>query len=257
MYKKIKLKLRRFNHWLKYSPPGSLTSKGWRLFEQEFEQVAPIRYWIKNKIRKTHVIGRRLSDIKYWFLYRTTHKYHIIDSGLPPGYHSIDNLMLNANFNMLKDFVEVETAHRMTWIEEEKIKMSWYEKHMPFYYTFFPFRRPDLGIKHLDWAATLDSPTLPPYERSDLQAQHAREIKALYIWWIETRPNRKGVEITHYDDQGLGMLSCLDDDFDENAPDYVAHRESMKKGSEQEEEWKNEDTEYLIRLVKIRDGLWT
>jgi hypothetical protein len=257
MYKKIRLKVRQFNHWLKYSPPGSLTSKGWRLFEKEFEQVAPVRYRIKKHLQKRYAIQRRLSDIKYWFLYRTTKRYHVIDSGLPPGYHSIDNLMLHSSFNMLKDFVEVETAYHLIWTGEERIEMSWFEKYMPFYYTFFPFRRPELGLKHLDWAATLDDPALPPHARSDIQAQHAREIKALYFWWIEIRPSRKEIETMHYDDQGLGTLSCFDDDFDKNAPDYVAHCESMKQRQDQEEEWKDEDTEYLIRLVKIREGLWT
>jgi hypothetical protein len=257
MYKKVKLKLRQFNHWLKYSPPGSLTTKGWRLFEKEFKQVAPIRFWIKKQSRKSYFIKGRLSDIKYWIIYRTTERYHIIDSGLSPGYHSIDSLMLHSSFNMLKDFVEVETAMHMLYTGEETVKMSWFEKYMPFYYKFFPFRRPDLAMRHLDWAATLDDPALPPYERSDKQAQDAREIKALYIWWTETRPNRKEAEITDYNHQGLGLLGCFDDDFDKNAPDYVTHTESMRRHTDQDSEWREEDTEYLVRLAKIRQGLWT
>jgi hypothetical protein len=112
-------------------------------------------------------------------------------------------------------------------------------------------------MRHLDWAATLDDPALPPYERSDKQAQDAREIKALYIWWTETRPNRKEAEITDYNHQGLGLLGCFDDDFDKNAPDYVTHTESMRRHTDQDSEWREEDTEYLVRLAKIRQGLWT
>ena len=251
--------LKRFKSWMRFDPPGSMTSKGWRLFDEEFKEKAPIRHWFKTSFKRAVIypITWKYKDIKYWILYRTTQQYHKLDTGLKPGYYEIDTLMLNANFNMLKDFVEVEQAIHTYWWSEDSKAASWCEKHMPFYFKFYPFRRPDLGIKHLDWAATLDDPKLPPHERSDRQAANAREIKILYKWWVEERPARKEIDHTPYDDQGMGSLGCFDDDFDREADDFKAHIASMEQGNKQEEDWREEDTAMLIRLIKIRQSLWT
>lgn len=243
---------------MRYSPPGSMTSKGWRLFEKEFKERAPIRYWFKHNFRRgvIYPIKWKYDAIRYWIRYRTYDKYHVINTGLTPGYYEIDRLMLHGNFNMLKDFVEVEQAIQTYWSDDYK-NASWCEKHMPFYRRFYPFRRPDLGIKHLEWASTLDDPSLPPYEQSPVQAAAARETLILYKWWVEVRPARKEIEHVHHDDQGLGMLSSLDDDFDREAPDFKAHVASMEASMEQEEQWIQEDTDMLVRLVKIRKSLWS
>jgi hypothetical protein len=259
MYEKIRLAIRRFKHWFKFQPPGSMTSKGWRLFNAEFKEKAPIRYWFGKKFRRSFILPIiwRYKDIIYWIRYRTTDKYNILDTGLKPGYYEIETLMLNVNFNMLKNFVEVEQAIHTYWWSDEYKNAGWCEKHVPFYYRFYPFRRPDLGIKHLEWSATLDDPALPPHERCVSQAIFARETLALYKWWVEERPARAKEEYTSYDNQGFGSMGCLDDDFDRDAPDYKAHVESMNRRAKQEEDWLQEDEDMLIRLVKIRTGLWT
>jgi hypothetical protein len=164
--------------------------------------------------------------------------------------------MLHGNFNMLKEFVEVEQAWQTYWFDRE-IKKTWCERHMPFYGVFYKFRKPEFGIKHFEWAATLDDPSLPPHERSEAQAEAAREILALYKWWVTDRPARVEVEHRPYDRQGLDELGCFDDDFDREAPDYKAYRESLDAANVQEEAWNKEDDEMLIRLIKIRRGLWT
>jgi hypothetical protein len=260
MIKYIKKKLRKFTAWMNYSPPGAMSSKGWRLFEKEFREVAPVRHWIMKDFRRGFIypIKWKYEAIKDWVRYRTTARYHVVDTGLAPGYRDTVSLMLHVNFNMLKEFVEVEQARsRYYWSDEYRNTASWCEKYMPFYRIFFPFRRPDLGIDHFEWAATLDDPALPPHERSEQQAQDAREILVLYKWWAQERPARKEIEYADYDDQGFGILGSLDDDFDKEAEDYKKHKESMNARSIQEEEWEKEDQDMLIRLIKIRKSLWT
>lgn len=45
----------------------------------------------------------------YWYVkYRTIDKYHVINSGLPPGYHETPELILHVNFNLLVKYVENE-----------------------------------------------------------------------------------------------------------------------------------------------------
>jgi hypothetical protein len=257
----FKRKLTQFKRWLDYNPPGSMSSKGWRLFGKEFKEKAPIRYWLKHDFRHaiTLPVKWKYDKMRNWIRYRTYDKYHIVDTGLEPSYYDASTIMLHVNFNIMKDFVEVEQASQAYyWSDEYKEKATWCEKHMPFYRFFYPFRKPEFGIKHLEWAATLDDPKLPPHERCDHQAVHARELLAIYKWWVNERPARKAIEYTEYSDQGLdGMLACFDDDFDRNAPDFVEHQKSMHAAGEQEEEWEKEDEEMLIRLIKIRRGMWT
>jgi hypothetical protein len=257
MLKKI---VNKFKYWMDYNPPASMSSKGWRLFKKEFKEVAPVRYWFKHEFRYFILpIKWKCETIRNWIRYRTYDRYHIVDTGLTPGYYDPLTTMLHVNFNIMKDFVEVEQAwHSYMWSDDWKTQASWYEKHMPFYRFFYPFRRPDLGIKHLEWASTLDDPSLPPHERCDSQAQHARELLIIYKWWVHDRPARKKIDYPEYSDQGLdGLLACFDADFDQTAPDFVAHRAAMDKGIDQDELWEKEDEEFLIRLMKIRRGLWT
>ena len=255
----IKHIFRKIDSWMDYNPPGALSSKGWRLFKEEFKENAPIRFWIKNDFRYTVIlpIKWKYEKITDWIRYRTIHRYHILNTGLPPGWNDFDTKMLHVNFNMLKDFVEVELAWRMSYNEEYRDKASWCEKHMPLYHLFFPFRNAELGIAHLNWAATLDDPALPPHERCDHQAVEARETLKLYKWWVEERPSRKDLDAHTYSKQGLGILASLDDDFNKDAEDFKAHHEIMEQQNKLEEEWKNEDNEMLIRLVRIRHSLWT
>jgi len=258
MFEIIGKKYKRFKRWMNYDPPFSLSSKGWRLFNKEFKEVAPIRYYLNNDFKRNFILPIlwKYDAIRDWVLYRTIRRYHKLDTGLKPGYHDIVTKMLHVNFNMLKDFVEVEQAWQAFWWGDEgKLEPRW-KKYIPFYYR--NFRRPDLGVEHFKWASTLDDPNLPPHERSVQQAKDAREILVLYKWWVEDRPARKEIEHTPYNDQGLGgILGCFDDDFDRDAEDFKAHVSSMEAASRQEEDWNNEDEEMLIRLIKIRKGLWT
>jgi len=259
MYKKITQHYKKFKSWMGYNPPGSMTSKGWRLFGDEFKRVAPIRYWFSREFPHLFVypVTWKYKRVRDWIRYRTYDKYHVINTGLAPSYYGVDTQMLHANFNMLKDFVEVEQAICSYWWSDDSKKASWCEKHMPFYRAFYPFRRPDLGIRHFEWASKLDDPRLPPHEQSVAQAVAAREILVLYKWWTEDRPNRKEYDVPDYESQGMGILGCLDDDFDKDAPDYVAHTEAMHKNSTIEEDWAEEDDAMLIRLMKIRRHLWS
>jgi hypothetical protein len=257
----IRKKFAKFRSWLNFYPPGALSSKGWRLFRREFKQKAPIRYWLTNDFRRsvTLPIKWKKDAVLDWIRYRTYDRYHIVNTGLKPSYYDVSHQILHVNFNLLKDFVEVEQAWR-TWCwsderrEDKSINRFW-----PFSFFFrHKFRRPDIGLEHLRWAATLDDPALPPHERCDHQAVAAREIMALYDWWVNKRPARKEIELPSYNDQGMDdILACFDDDFDRNAEDFKAHREAMDRQNELEEEWKKEDEEMLIRLIKIRESLWT
>lgn len=250
---------KKLKSWANYNPPGALSAKGWRLFNNEFKEKARIRFWFKNEFKHliTLPIKWKYESIMRWIRYRTYDRYHIIKTGLPPGYYEIDTLMLNVNFNMLKDFVEVEQAIRYFWTSDAFIHRSWAEKYVPFYYKFYPFRRPDLGIAYFNWAATLDDVALPVHERCDAQAAAAKEVLILYKWWVEDRPARVPEKRGEYDDQGFGILGCFDDDFNKEAEDYKIYIETMNRQVDQEKLWIQEDDDMLVRLIRVRQSLWT
>lgn len=261
MFKKIKQLYERFDHWMAFSPPGALSSKGWSSFTKEYRREAPIRHFMHRRLSRMILwpLKRMKDNTKYWIRYRTYDKYHVVKTGLAPGYHSIDSQMLNVNFNLLKDFVEVETAWHHYICREDR-KDTFLEKYLPFYRGFFPFRSREEAMKHLDWAATLDDPKLPPHERSVDQAITARETIALYKWWVDERPKR--VEIPYLERRGI---PDPDDIFgDDEDPDPVveaayrtARYDNMMARQKQDEDWAEEDSQMLIRLIKIRAGLWT
>lgn len=254
MYKRVKRLFAKFNDWMDFNPPGAMSSMGWRLFGEEFKEVAPIRYWIKHDFMRGVVwpVKRAFTNVVYWIRYRTTHKYHVIKTGLKPGYSEIETIMLHSNFTLLKHFVEVELASHSADRE-----FTWCESHMPFYRLFYPFRRPDLGMRVLDWKCSLDDPALPPFQRSDQEAIVSREIRTLYKWWVEDRPARKRIEIPTYSLQGKGDLGLFDDDFDREAEDFKAYEKAREESQAQSSLWRDEEQAMLERLIKVRRSLWS
>lgn len=253
----------KFKHWLNYSPPGALTARGWRLFKNEFQERAPIRFWLTNTGYHKYVLSpkwkyRRIHD---WVRYRTYNKYHKVDTGLPPGYYEIDKKMLHVNFNMLKNFVENELAwHSYIWSEDAEKERSFVNRlswHYPFYKRKKSFDSRKWATVYFEWAAGLDDPSLPPAHQSKQQAEMARETLALYTWWVDTVPNRKQHTLPEVSDQGLGDMSVLDEEFDREMEDFKKYEEVRNLNSKLREEWENEDDEMLARLVKIRRSLWT
>lgn len=246
---------------MSYAPPSALTGKGWNYFDREFKQNAPIRYYLDRTFPRKFIypVKWKIAAIRAWFRYRIIDVYHTLKTGLEPGYYLPGTQMLHVNFNLLKDFVEVEVSYNsLAWNETHK--STWCEKHMPFYRAFRPFRNPQPGIEHLEWASTLDDPALPPLEQSVRQAQNAREVLFLYRWWVIDRPARQ--EIPHLrrrnadDDSIFSMFDTEDDDEDQKTFN-LARFENMEARSKQTEEWAVEDTEMLVRLMKVRDGMWT
>ena len=249
--------LKGFNRWMNYNPPFAETAKGWRLFNSEFKENAPIRYWIQNDLIRSVIwpIEFKINDMIEYVRFRTYDRYNVVDTGLPPNYYDISTMMLHANFNMLRNYIEVDKGLDYFWAHKDKYtQLPWYHQYVIFQRLFKP-RYPALGIKYLEWESTLDSPELDEYSRSDKQAVTARELLYLYNWWVNERPTRKLMDNPSYDDQGFDMGPC-DEDFDKSAEDYIRYKEISALNDQQEKSWEDEDTNNLIRLIKIRKSLW-
>lgn len=66
---------------------------------------------------------------KQWILYRfhPKHRYHIINTGLSPGWHDRDYLMQHIMIKLLVDFIEREKPFEHFDIENSHNKDKWYE----------------------------------------------------------------------------------------------------------------------------------
>ena len=83
------------------------------------------------------------------------------------------------------------------------------------------------------------------------QAIVAQEIKTLYDWWKYERPKR----IDPYEIKAGANSDKVNKEehlIPSHTPESV-----IKLRRELEKKYFNEDTEMLIRLIRIRDGLWT
>jgi len=191
----------------------------------------------------------RLRDIKYWFLYRYSkeHMYHLVDTGLEYGYYDIDRRMIHANFNMLKEYVEIELAGMQKWTMDNEgtiKKKGGLDDMSP----------RALGLQHLKWESELTG-------NDTAQAAKATEVRNIYLWWVDVRPNRPDPDAIGWDEakvigdlKNKSVMEIFADRTDEEKEASLKRYKEQEKVSKQ---YYDEDTDMLCRLIKIRNGLWT
>jgi hypothetical protein len=168
-------------------------------------------------------------------------------------------------FNELVDFVEIEQAwHTCMWDDEARKKYNppWWRTGWLRWRTW---RCPQAGLAHLDWAMNLTNKDfIEPGEKEEptYQALAAREIKELYTWWTTTYRNRPDP----YDASGwtayceLSRLqngSRLSFSGDKSPELKKAADLALKELQRIEAEYEAEDEAMMIRLIKVRQSLWT
>lgn len=256
---------KRLYKWWSFNSPSAATWDGWDDFKADFKAKAPVRYFFSKDISRWFNRPRwAIRAVLDWFRYRIV-RYHVVDTGLEPGYYDADTILLHSSFNILKDFVEVENAW-MHWCTSTKSTgLPWYARYVPFYVQFF-FRDRGAGLEHLLWESDLDRET-PGKDKIEAsqgvgQAEAAREIMMLYLWWTDIRPARKEpeypAELVEFDKTRDDVLSWFSDRFINAHPkEYALFKRHCMEVHDMEEVWGEEDTEMFIRLVKIRNDLWT
>jgi hypothetical protein len=255
------------------------TSEEWHEWETRAKRDYPIRWWIAEE-GLGHIQDfvtwpvRKIYDVKYYINNRWVTKTHQLTAharDIRPGeWRDVGNRFLPCLFNELVDFVEVESAwSHIAWgSAEDRAKYD-----PPFWATGWwrwrTWRSPQAGLDHLDWAMTLTmdtdwgvEETDPNYGKPTGQAERAKEIKELYTWWTVTYPNRPDPhEASGWSeycdrlreergDHWFGMQSKTPETEDMG-------KRALKLCTEIEEAYDKEDEEMMIRLIKIRDSLWT
>jgi len=266
-----------FADWLRGTKKlNAGTSEEWDEWTTAAQMKHNFRYWLAEEAL-SHLQDfvtwpeRKLNDIRYYINNRWVSHSHQLTAhsrDIKPGqWQDVGNRFLPCLFNELVDFVEIEQAwHHCIWSDEAKTKFNvpWYRKGWLRWRTW---RCPEAGLEYLRWAETLTNEEFldegekhkaePTY-----QAKAAKEIIELYTWWTVTYRTRPDP----YEASGWtaaceasraangGRLSFGGD------KDPVLKKQSDKAHKllqKIEADYEKEDEAMMIRLIKIRQSLWT
>jgi hypothetical protein len=253
------------------------TSEEWNDWRDKAKGYNPVRFWIAeeglDKLQDfvTYPI-RKIYDVKYYINNRYVTRTHALTAhprDIKPGdWCDVGSRFLPCLFNELVDFVEVEQAwSHIAWGNKEDRK----KYDAPFYasgwWRWRTWRCSQAGLDHLDWAMTLTDVEWLDEDKKHLakptnQALTAKEIKELYTWWTVTYRNRPDpYEASGWSDYCDSLRSKFGDNWigrSSKEPSDVALREKAHKLLDEiEKAYEKEDEEMMIRLIKIRDSLWT
>jgi len=268
----------KFADWVRGTAKlGAGTSEQWDDWTTTAKMKSNFRYWIAEEgldyLQKfVYYIPDKLNDIRYYINNRWITRSHALTAhprDIKPGnWCDVGNRFLPCLFNELVDFVEIEQAwHHCMWSDEAKTKFDvpWYRKG---WLRLRTWRCPEAGIEYLRWAETLTNEEFleegekhkaePTY-----QAKAAKEIIELYTWWTVTRPARPDpydasgwtahCEAMRAKHPGSFFTSLNTKDPEDRKASDKAHKLLQKM----EAAYEKEDEEMMIRLIKIRDSLWT
>ena len=268
----------KFADWLRGTPKLKCgTSEEWDVWYAEAAKAHPVRYWIAEEgldhLQKiVYYIPDKLNDIRYYINNRWVSRSHSLTAhpkDIRPGqWCDVGNRFLPCLFNELVDFVEVEQAwHHCLWSDEAKTKFEvpWYRKGWLRWRTW---RCPEAGMEYLKWASTLTNEEFleegekhkaePTY-----QAKAAKEIIELYTWWTQTYRNRPDP----YDASGWTAYCEASREANGGKLSWSGHKDNpeLKKQSDKshkllrkiEADYAKEEEQMMIRLIKIRESLWT
>jgi len=255
---------------------SAATSEEWHQWRIDAQKKSSFRYWLAEELLDS------LQDIVY-FPYdvahsiriyidnRFMHRLHLMDTKLKPGqYYEFDTRLIHGAFETFIDFIDSECASYMLAISNDEFIEKVVKKYLIETYQYFP---PGKGndiindFKRLKKTRTYWS-AIKPFKNEMLglayivseieefqesypeQSERAQEMLLLYTWWKKDYLTRK-------DPFDIYFLPDSDDDDDISFTLSDEKKEIYAKISELEKARDEEDTEMLIRLIKLRRSIWT
>jgi hypothetical protein len=211
-----------------------------------------IKYYINNRwVSRTHSLTAHVKDIK------------------PGQWCDVGNRFLPCLFNELVDFVEIELAWwHIAWGDKEvkdKYKAPFWASG---WFRWRVWRCPQAGLDNLEWQRNLrwteDEVGKDFNGLGELtpQAVKAQEILDLYTWWTTTYRNRPDAY------EASGWTAACEAQREANSgkiswgiPKDPVFKKAQTKAHKLlekiEADYEKEDEAMMIRLIKVRHGLWT
>jgi hypothetical protein len=182
-----------------------------------------------------------IDSVRVYCANRFATRTHLLDTKLTPGqWHELDDRLLHGMMEAFVDFIEIEKASMQAWSSDTH-SPRW-KKYIPW---ARPIRSPELGISHLIWEMTLvDEENNTPSK----QALGAQEQWAIYNWWKNIRPLRPEI----LDITGYMTFRPSDSNADQNKLGQI-----LDNIAQLEKDMEAEDQDMMIRLIKVRQQLWT
>lgn len=269
----------KFADWLRGTPKLEYgTSDQWNEWRDRAHGYNPIRYWLAEEgldlLQGFFLwIPDRLHDVKYYINNRWVTRTHALTAhprDIPRGqWRDVGYRFLPCLFNELVEFVEVELAwHHVAWGDEEARA-----KHKPPFWAsgwfrWRTWRSAEAGLDNLSWQMTLVkneqyglNPGDKGYGDPTPQARAAKEIYDLYTWWTYVYPKRPDPH-----DAGGWTAYCEKKSQLNNGRLFGGKttKQLEKEGKKAlaltqkiEEAYEKEDEAMMIRLIKVRNSLWT
>ena len=275
----------KFADWLRGTPKlGAGTSDEWDEWRTTAKMKHNFRYWLAEEgldILQNIVmfVPDKIHAVKYYINNRYITHTHCLTahpSDIKPGqWRDVGNRFLPCLFNELRDFVEIELAWwHLAWSPEERPKynMPWWAVG---WWRVRTWRCPQAGLDNLDWQSKLVWREEECKPGSDLvgkptyQAEKALEILALYKWWTEVYHNRPDphdasgwsaycdLKRKIANEDGRDGFSAMFSEKGETKELRKMADVALKKLRKIEEQYEKEDEAMMIRLIKIRNSLWT
>ncbi len=251
------------------------TMEEWRDYHKACKEHSRLVVWITDDMMDAlqnfcYWPSDKLHSFVYWINKRFIFPSHIIKTGLKKGeWHETDEKILHGVFEELVNFVEHQKGSH-SWSSDDRKFVPWYEKHW-FTRNLTDWGSQHYGINHLLWETALtydESMGVYPGEADGLygkptrQAESAMEQLDLYCWWKFIRPMRG-------DPHDLGgwsnycdmMRDRYGDEYffgsDGTEEEKTICKVSLDATHAIEQQYEQEDTNNLKRLVDIRRSLWT
>lgn len=243
------------------------TAEEWVEWRKTSKSTSKFAYWFTEEfLDKVQNFVTFPSDIIYsirvYLSNRFISKTHMAPTNLQKGqWHETDTRMLHSMFGLLVNFIEIEKASQSSWLEDAP-KLSFLQK-LKRKFNIFSSRDPEKGIKYLEWEMTLKKDdtnmwdeTDPDWGKPTRQANSACEQMELYLWWTEVRPFRPDpMDLSGYSKLGSydggDIMEFLSHPMLETTRDAMDIMDAIEKAQDEE------DTEMLVRLIKLRGYLWT
>ncbi len=258
---------------------NSGTSLEWTEWENTAKHLHRIRYWIAEEAfdgiqNFIYWPFRKIGNVKSYISNRFISKSNSLiahHNHIKKGtWCEIGDRFLPCLFDSLVDFVEVDSARMELICNDEGKKKYFTHWWSAISFNIFTYRNAEAGISHLQWAANLAADESYGLKIEDkgfgeptAQAKAAKEILELYNWWTEIYPNRPDPYDAsgwseYCDNKRKANAGYLLADFESNTPeDKQTAKHCLTKLRKIETSYQKEDTNMLIRLIKIRESLWT
>jgi hypothetical protein len=266
----------KFADWLRGTPiGGAKTSEDWDEWRKTAQAKHPVRYWLADEgldYIQNFLMWPidKIYNVKYYINNRWVTRTHCLTAhprDIKPGqWMDVGYRFLPCLFNELVEYVETELAWwHIAWDEEARKKYK-----SPFWasgwFRWRTWRCPEAGLESLAWQMKCTNEDFLPEDKKHeavltYQAIAAKEIHDLYIWWTVERPKRVDpMEASGWSDycnrkheKGISVFKDLTDD----KGGKIDTKPMLDLMTELEAKYEKEDEDMMIRLIKIRQALWT